>query len=392
MRIICLGMYILALAAAAASLRFDDPEGLLGRPECRYGLCRADQITAAIEREGEDGSLRGPELFGSLLAIRPADAYSWAAQGVFLNSKKEYALEAQRAMEKAVELAPAVAPIRMRKVNYCLEKGDRDCVLSDGRAVMGLSGRFDEVLYTYYRMLGVDPGEVLQTGIPGEERARRGWLVHWARQGEPVGGVEGIWRQLRQEDLVDEGVTEQVVGALLARSEGERAWGYWRDFEGTLPGAARGGELVSNAGFGRAPARVVFDWSLGEVKGVKLRREKGLDVEFGGEENVQWGQVRQRVLVEPGARYRLAVDVEHEGLTTDQGPRMRVWAVDGARGVLAETAMWRGSGARRREEVEFGVPAGTRWVEVGLVREASEKFDNKIAGRLRVFGVSLRRR
>ena len=54
--------------------------------------------------------------------------------------------------------------------------------------------------------------------------------------------------------------------------------------------------------------------------------------------------------------------------------------------------MWRGSGARRREEVEFAAPAGTRWVEVGLVREASQKFDNKIAGRLRVFGVSLRRR
>ncbi|MCO5350429.1 MAG: hypothetical protein M9913_05925 [Bryobacteraceae bacterium] len=389
MRIICLGVYILALAAAAASLRFDDPEGLLGRRECRHGLCRADQITAAIELEGEGGSLRGPELFGSLLAIRPADAYSWAAQGVFLNSKKEYALEAQRAMEKAVELAPAVAPIRMRKVNYCLEKGDRDCVLSDGRAVMGLSGRFDEVLYTYYRMLGVEPGEVLQSGIPGEIRARRGWLVHWARQGEPVGGVEGIWRQLRREGLVDEGVPEGVGGA---GGGGRGAGGPGRDYEGTLPGAADAGELVTNGGFGRAPAKVAFDWSLGEVKGVKLRREKGLEVEFGGEENVRWGHVRQRIRVEPGARYRLGVEVEHEELTTDQGPRMRVWAVDGGRGVLAETAMWRGSGARRREEVEFVTPAGTRWVEVGLAREASQKFDSKIAGRLRVIGVSLRRR
>ena len=58
-------------------------------------------------------------------------------------------------------------------------------------------------------------------------------------------------------------------------------------------------------GIWRAPAKVAFDWSLGEGRGGEVAAEKGLEVEFGGEENVRWGQVRQRIRVEPGARYRL---------------------------------------------------------------------------------------
>ncbi|MCL4840469.1 MAG: hypothetical protein KJZ79_01430, partial [Bryobacteraceae bacterium] len=229
-------------------------------------------------------------------------------------------------------------------------------------------------------------------GAGGPPGGGGGGRVPGAGRGARGGGVVGIWRQLRREGLVDEGVTERVVGAGRAGRGGAGAGAAGRGGRGPRRGAARGGELVSNGGFGRAPSKVAFDWSLGEVKGVKLRREKGLEVEFGGEENVRWGHVRQRIQVEPGARYRLGVEVEHDGLTTDQGPRMRVWAVAGGRAVLAETAMWQGSGGRRREEVEFVTPAGTRWVEVGLAREASQKFDSKIAGRLRVIGVSLRRR
>ena len=86
----------------------------------------------------------------------------------------------------------------------------------------------------------------------------------------------------------------------------------------------------------------------------------------------------------------MEVEVEHEGVTTDRGPKMRVAEGTGGRRVLGETEMWLGTGARRREVVDFVAPAGVEWVEVEMAREASAKFDNKVAGRVRVYGVSVR--
>jgi hypothetical protein len=45
--------------------------------------------------------------------------------------------------------------------------------------------------------------------------------------------------------------------------------------------------------------------------------------------------------------------------------------------------------APERMAVEFPVPAGGSWVSITLQRRQSEKFDNKIAGTLRLKEVRL---
>ena len=83
------------------------------------------------------------------------------------------------------------------------------------------------------------------------------------------------------------------------------------------------------------------------------------------------------------------VDVAHEGLTTDQGPMVRLYDVEEPKRLAVQTEMFRGSAGRRTITLDFVVPPGSRLVAFQLERRPSEKFDNKIAGTLHLYRVSL---
>jgi len=111
-------------------------------------------------------------------------------------------------------------------------------------------------------------------------------------------------------------------------------------------------------------------------------------VSFRGETNLSLANVRQVSFIRPG-HHRLVVDVSHEGLTTDQGPYVRLFDAEQPGRMTVQTEMFRGSAGRRSVTVDFVVPAGSRLLAVQLERRPSEKFDNKITGTLHLYRVSL---
>ncbi len=162
----------------------------------------------------------------------------------------------------------------------------------------------------------------------------------------------------------------------------------WSDYRAVAYGQEDGADRLTNAKFEREPLESPFDWAVTPQPGVSFRREGGLEVSFRGETNLSLANVRQVSFIRPG-HHRLVVDVSHEGLTTDQGPYVRLFDAEQPGRMTVQTEMFRGSAGRRSVTVDFVVPAGSRLLAVQLERRPSEKFDNKITGTLHLYRVSL---
>jgi hypothetical protein len=115
---------------------------------------------------------------------------------------------------------------------------------------------------------------------------------------------------------------------------------------------------------------------------------RSLRISFGGEENLNYHNVSQDVILDPGS-YRFEAYVRTEGITTDKGIAFHIYDADNpARldvrtGQLIRTHDWTQLG------VAVPVPKDSRRIRVELMRDASERFDNKIKGTVWIDDVKL---
>jgi hypothetical protein len=140
---------------------------------------------------------------------------------------------------------------------------------------------------------------------------------------------------------------------------------------------------IFNPRFERARPSGRMDWAISRHDHATARAGGGLTVTFDGKDNLAYGHVSQQTFLQAG-RWRFEAVAEADGLTTDQRPFFRIADVADARRLDVSTPM-----APERMAVEFPVPAGGSWVSITLQRRQSEKFDNKIAGTLRLKEVRL---
>lgn len=379
------GALLLTLVSLLIDLRGADPGSL----PCRIGLCRKDQILDTLKNRPSLTNHADIIGFRRLIAMAPADAYAWAALAEYLNSDSSSgSRDARKALDRAVELAPEVAHIRMRRANLCFETGDKNCVLYDGREVVGQTANFDGILFSYYKSLNVGLDDVLEWGLPKEARAARSWAIYLTRNANSSFHILRTWDWLRERGLADAATVCRLTHELVRKGDPETAWRVWSDYRVAAYGQQDGTDRLTNAKFERQPLESPFDWSVTPQPGVSFRREGGLEVSFQGETNLSLANVRQVSFVRSG-HHRLVVDVAHEGLTTDQGPYVRLFDAEQPGRLSVQTEMFRGSAGRRTVAVDFVVPPGSRLLAVQLERRPSEKFENKIAGTLHLYRVSL---
>lgn len=358
---------------------------------CKVGLCRKDQILDALHLSASSTQHADSKAFTWLVSMAPADAYAWAAISEYANASGA-SRNAREAIDRAVELAPEAAPIRMRRANYCFETGDKNCVLYDGKAIMQRSASYDRVLFLYYKTMTIELEDVLKLGLPEEPRAAQGWAIYVSKDAKDANSsirVLRTWGWLRERGFADPSTACRLTRELVQRRDVLTAWRVWSDCrESGACGSGDASDLMTNAQFARNPLEAPFDWSLRPQPGVDFRRGEGLEVRFEGETNLSMANVRQMSVVRPG-QHRLTVDVAQKGLTTDQGPIVRLFDVEEPNRLAVQTEMFRGSAGRRTIMLDFVVPPGSRLVTVQLERRPSEKFDNKIAGTLHLYRVSL---
>lgn len=349
---------------------------------CAHGLCRFDQMTASIDQQG----LNTKNIL-TVLAQDPANPLLWSTYGELLavQGKTE---EAAAMYDHAIELGPHMAPVLMRTANFDFTHDRMDHARLMAKQILVRTEAFDQILFSYFTSFRLPISQVLDVAVPAEERPARSWLS-WLRSNGAGRDIQETWNWMMQHGLIDERTAVDLTRTLWDRRSYGAAQQAWVDWLGDNAGGYLHPERIWNPRFEHEPAGSPFDWTITAPTSVTVERADGLTVRFSGTENVSFSHIRNFVTVRPGP-YRFTAEIEATGLTTDQHPLFRLFDPVRPAALDLETAPIDDTRGRTTLRLDFTVPPGTVAIQIQLDRHPSERFDNKIAGTLHLYGVSLR--
>ncbi|QOY85111.1 tetratricopeptide repeat protein [Paludibaculum fermentans] len=320
----------------------------------------------------------------SYTALDPANPYKWAAYAESLDSSGDTG-GASKAFDRALALGPAIAPVHMRAFNFHLIHEHSGQVLALGHRILELTTAYNDLIFADF--IGTPTLDILRIGIPPQSVPA---YLAWAQGARPTRELLEIWRWMRERGLTGASSASSLTTTLCRRGEYAAAARLWADW---LPAQRRAGYLegnfLSNPRFAE-PFKTPLDWSLDSAGGLESLQKEGLIVAFPGTDNLAYRNVRQLSYVIPG-RYIFSAVIEGVGITTNEGPFFHVFDADHPDRFGVATEQVRGTSARRTVEVRFVIPPETRAVVTQLERNVSDRLDNKIAGTLKVYEVSLRK-
>ena len=344
---------------------------------CLYGGCRFDQILAT-------GAT--PETISALLNEDPGDPGVWCTYGEFWSARGE-TTKAIAAFDRALVLGSGLSSVLMRIANFDFTHDRTEEALRIVPRILSQTDEFDGIVFSYLEVSGKPASQLLGTAVPPAPRAARSWLG-WVRSRGTDQDIVDAWAWTRRNRFADEKSAVDTATTLWQRQSYRAAQELWADWLGPRRGDYPHSQLLANTHFQAAPNGTPFDWNFSPTAGVELVRRDGLEVRFSGRENITSPGVQQVALVEPG-RYRFAAQISAGNLTTDQGVAFQIVDVENPGRLTVETKPALGNVSQSSATLDFTVPAGTRVIQVKLVRQASLKFDSKIAGTLHIYQVSL---
>lgn len=368
---------LIALAIAGLSIAVELHPRTADSRLCLSGGCRFDQILA---------SGATPETVSALVNEDPVDPGVWCTYGEFWAARGDIA-KAQAAFERALVLGAGLSPVLVRIANFDFSHDRRDEGLRLVPRILSASDQFDELVFSYVHTSGVAAPQLLGTVIPATPRVAHSWLRWQIRMGTDR-NVLDTWTWMRRNQFADTNDAVQVSATLWQHKSYRDAQELWADWLAAKRGDYLNPQRLANARFQEAPSGVPFDWTLTARAGVEFIRHDGLEAHFLGQENVGATGLGQITAVEPG-RYRFSAEVSADNLTTDEGPFFQITDAENGGRLTLETQPILGNQSRASISMDFTVPAGTRIIQIGLVRRPSLKFDNKIAGTLHIYQVSI---
>jgi hypothetical protein len=353
---------------------------------CLLGACRFDQID-----KGLDTSKTGPAS-SALLLTDPANPAVWATYAEILSARGENE-KAADAFDHALASGPNIAPTWMRAANFYFTHNRQTQGFSAAARILSLTGAFDEILFSYLSNSGAPVSQLLGHAIPADSRAAHAWLGWLAARGS-IDDLEESWSWTTRQNLGDQQTATAVVQALWrkqAYSEAQSTWIAWQLSSGERSRAGENSELqlLRNQHFETDPLPSPFDWTIEKSPDFEMVRQDGLEIRFPAAGNIDFHHVHQSAVLKPG-KYRFSAEVETDHITTNEGPFFRISDVANESRFAVETEKLTGSRARSWINVDFTVPAGTPAVAIRLLRRPTNKFDNKLGGRLHIYQVALR--
>ena len=366
----------------------------------RLPLVRADllarQAYEAMDLDRAGAQQEAERLLKGALRQDASSPYRWCDLGEMLAHKQEIE-PARRCFRRALELGPQIPPVWMRAANFHVQLGEAAEVLQCTSRVLALVEDYDQLIFSYYRLMGIPVQEVLRSGMPQGRRAAVSYMRHLLAGGSADEMRLGWnWIAARSFSSADDGLAGEYVAALLAKRLYRDAAEAWARHAGERRGNYLRPERMFNGDFESAPTGTALDWKILPVEGVEVSRDSAdrfsgkyaLRVRFEGEANVSYAHISQIAWVTAG-KYRFEARMRTEGITTNKGLKFRIFDAEAPRRLDLVTEELVGTHDWRRVERVFTVPAETNLVTIQLMREPSLKFDNKIKGAGWVDAVSL---
>ena len=340
------------------------------------------------------------QLYGSATHLSPhnaqfradlADGYDWAGRSG----------EALDAFQQALRLFPNSPEINWRLANFYVRAGQIPDALRTMRMVLLEDGTASRKVFTLATKAVPDKKVILDM-LPPQAPVLFDYLNFRIERAD-IASAEEVWARLLQQNLpFDLREALPFFDALIQYKEVSRLPGSWAELAQRFPeqiqGLASSMNLITNGGFEFDILNGGLDWRVIPTEAAVVdpssynafEGRRALRIAFDGSRNIDFGHVFQYVPVQPNTRYRFSVQVRAQGITTDSGPRLQLCDAYNVGQVFASTENLLGTLNWSEEDAQFTTRSDTRLLLVRVVRPASAKLDNQIAGTEWIDAVRLR--
>jgi hypothetical protein len=268
-----------------------------------------------------------------------------------------------------------------------LEIGENRAALPLTALILSLTSGYDEVIFIEYARLLDKPDEVLEYGLPEDSRAAKAWL-RFLMQAERPEDAQRSWQWVQAHGYADDALAGEFAAFQIRQGHPDAAASAWTQYLGRRAGDYRTANYLFNGDFEAEPVASPFDWSVADRAGVvEVARDCtsaapgrcSLRIRFAGKQNLDLAAASQLTAVRPGW-YHFHALIRTEHLTTDQGLRFRVADAEAPSRLDITFGNFTGDHAWFAVDRDLLVPPATRLLRVQVIRQASLKFDNKVAG------------
>jgi tetratricopeptide (TPR) repeat protein len=295
---------------------------------------------------------------------------------------------AERELRAAVGLAPNNAGARYRLANLLVRQGRLASSLDEFRVAASYD---DALLASSLDLVWQASGGSFAAveAITGERPGARMTLARClVRQGRPREAA-AVFARIEPQARKALPESPAFLTALVSAGEAALARGLWLE---TIGAAAEASERVSNSSF---EDRILkdfahFDWVITQSDYARVSLDsstaraggRSLRLDFTGRDTTKLdNEVRQMVVVRPGAKYRVECFVKTEDFFSPEGPRVVV-TTSSSEWVAASEPIAAGSGDWEAVRFDFTAPENAAAVFLSLKRKPRFSYDEPTRGRL----------
>jgi len=296
---------------------------------------------------------------------------------------------AEKAVRSALDLAPFNTTIHWQLANLLLRQGKLAASLEEFKEVISADSSYlPSTLDLIWRVSGgrLDAVSSLAGDKPITKLLLAQFLLNQSRAAEAGSVFNSIDAKARLA-LPESGA---FIDALIAKGELSLARYSWAN---TLNAPSESSALIWNGGFESDTLKgfAQFDWTIyrndyarpGVDSSTAHGGSRSLGVEFTGLDTTRLdGEIKQLVVVRPGARYRLECYVKTESFSTPEGPRVVVTDTASQTEIATSAPVASGSSDWRPVVVEFAVPQSARAVAIKIKRIPRFSYDEPTKGKV----------
>jgi tetratricopeptide (TPR) repeat protein len=389
-------------ALTAASLRFPNS------PRVHYRLAEAEMANA-IENQQMIPSALGHAEKAVGLSLWDYRARRLLGGLQELNGDVD---AAEKSLRAAVQLAPYHTETNWALANLLLRRGKLEDSLEIFRKAAGKGGKADELLPLTFDMLWQSSGGDLETlkALAGNDPSTQLSLVQFCLDRSMVTEAVGIFRSIDREAKLNSSKSATFIKSLMLAGQYETARTLWLDLVSPPPGSTpqsgkqsaslpggllpdqmsdQSSELIWNGGFEASPVKYLdhFDWAIAPSEyarfGIDTRiahsGSRSMKISFTGRDTTKLlGEVRQLVVLKPGARYHFECYAKAADLLTPEGPRIGVVGEGGV--IVSSEPVAEGTTDWQRLAVDFVAPQDSSLKYIGIVRVPKFSYDEPTRG------------
>jgi tetratricopeptide (TPR) repeat protein len=238
---------------------------------------------------------------------------------------------AEVALRDALRLAPNDRDVHYRLANVLLRQGKLAPAIDEFRIAVAKNPVVLPLTLDLIWQVSHGNVEAVET-VAGSDPKRRLQLAQFLVRQSRVVEAATVFRSIDRATRLASMESAQLLNALIGANQTAIAHDLWASLV-SEPGAAA--PLIYNGGFESDILKNFsqFDWTFGRSEYARLSLDRSvahdggrsLKIEFAGRDTTTLtDEIRQLVVVRPGARYRIECYIKSDGLVTPEGPRVVV--------------------------------------------------------------------